>query len=380
MKKIVHLTSAHSPFDTRIFRKECATLATAGYDVTLVAPHTQDEEREGVKIAAIPKAKTRGQRFLCATWSAYARAARLGADVYHIHDPELILAGLLLRLKGACVICDLHEDVAKQVMTKAWIPAQLRKGVSMFYRKIEHALLPRFSAVVTADDKMAQRLLSMNARTISVRNFPQLNKFTPAGAERSDKSFRVANFGGVTPRRVVQQAVEGLARASEDRSFRMILGGKIYSERLFDTLRASKGWSGVQFVGMVPHHQMIWHLGTCRASIVLYSHGANHEDIRSNRLFESMGAGLPVLVPNFPNWQRFIAKYRCGLAVDPRQPAEIAEALAYLYDHPAQAEEMGRRGREAVENHFSWATEASKLLELYGDLTAEGAPTKLRST
>jgi hypothetical protein len=43
MLHIVHLTTVHAPFDTRIFQKECRTLAQAGYVVTLVAPHSTQE-------------------------------------------------------------------------------------------------------------------------------------------------------------------------------------------------------------------------------------------------------------------------------------------------------------------------------------------------
>ncbi len=53
MKKVVHVTSVHSPFDPRIFQKECVSLCQAGYQVSLVAPHGQHEESKGVSIIPI---------------------------------------------------------------------------------------------------------------------------------------------------------------------------------------------------------------------------------------------------------------------------------------------------------------------------------------
>ena len=36
MTKVCHLSSAHAPNDTRIFHKQCASLAKAGYQVSFV--------------------------------------------------------------------------------------------------------------------------------------------------------------------------------------------------------------------------------------------------------------------------------------------------------------------------------------------------------
>ena len=52
MKRVCHLTSVHSSDDTRVFHKECVSLARAGYDVTLVAPGESREEL-GVHIVGV---------------------------------------------------------------------------------------------------------------------------------------------------------------------------------------------------------------------------------------------------------------------------------------------------------------------------------------
>ena len=44
MKKIVHITSVHQRFDTRIFQKECQSLRKAGYDVSLVVADGKGNE------------------------------------------------------------------------------------------------------------------------------------------------------------------------------------------------------------------------------------------------------------------------------------------------------------------------------------------------
>jgi len=60
--KVVHLTTVHPPFDTRIFHKQAKTLVRAGYDVTLIAQHNKNELVDGVKIIALPKPRSRFTR------------------------------------------------------------------------------------------------------------------------------------------------------------------------------------------------------------------------------------------------------------------------------------------------------------------------------
>ncbi|MBH8881312.1 glycosyltransferase family 1 protein, partial [Pseudomonas aeruginosa] len=50
MTKVAHLTSVHSRYDIRIFRKQCRTLSQYGYDVYLVvADGKGDEVKDGVR-------------------------------------------------------------------------------------------------------------------------------------------------------------------------------------------------------------------------------------------------------------------------------------------------------------------------------------------
>src|SRR5438132_14036182 len=124
--KVVHLTSVHSATDVRIFKRECRALAEGGYRVTLVAPHLRDEIIDDVCIKAVPLPRNRLWRMLATTWRVYGEAVRQDADLYHFHDPELILAALLLRARKKKVVFDVHEDVPRQVLETEWLPRPSR--------------------------------------------------------------------------------------------------------------------------------------------------------------------------------------------------------------------------------------------------------------
>ena len=110
---ICHLTSVHPRYDTRIFIKQCVSLAKADYGVSLiVADGKGNEEKDGVKILDIGISRFgRAGRMTRTVIAVYKKALNMNADIYHFHDPELIPAGLLLKALGKKVIYDVHEDV-----------------------------------------------------------------------------------------------------------------------------------------------------------------------------------------------------------------------------------------------------------------------------
>ena len=66
---------------------------------------------------------------------------------------------------------------------------------------------------------------------------------------------------------------------------------------------------------------------------------------RSTKMFEYMARGLPVVCSNFPLWAEIVGGADCGIAVDPRDPAAIADAIRRLDEDPALARRLGENGR-----------------------------------
>jgi glycosyltransferase involved in cell wall biosynthesis len=81
-----------------------------------------------------------------------------------------------------------------------------------------------------------------------------------------------------------------------------------------------------------------------------------------------MSAGIPVIASDFPLWRQVIENNGCGLLADPTDPLSIARAVEMIIREPDMAEQMGKRGRHAVETNYNWEIEETKLIQLYENL------------
>ena len=103
---------------------------------------------------------------------------------------------------------------------------------------------------------------------------------------------------------------------------------------------------------------------TSMVGMICYLPEPNHVNSYPNKLFEYMAAGLPVIASNFPLWQDIVYGAQCGICADPTDPAEIRKAITKMMNDPNDCIQMGERGRKAVLERYSWASEEKKLFKL----------------
>lgn len=367
--EIVHLTSVHPPFDIRIFHKECMSLSRAGYRVILVAPHTGDENTQGVQIKALPFPRHRLLRLTQTIWRILQLAISLKAHLYHFHDPELIPVGLALYWLGKKVVYDIHEDVPKHLLlSRDDLPTWTRQPLSALIKKLENFAARRFAALVAATPSIGQRFQATNPHTIVVNNFPNLQAWPlPPNKNWTQRSASVAYIGGMSLERGLKTMVEAMAYLPDHLRIRLKLAGRLSPT---DRHRVSNlpGWQYVDELGFIDRGKISNLLNHVSAGLVVLHPTPSYVVSYPVKMFEYMAAGIPVIASDFPLWRQIIETAGCGLLVNPLDPQAIAHAIEYLLTHPAEAEEMGRRGRQAVEKTYNWSREEEKLLQLYADL------------
>jgi|SRR5690554_2153731 len=367
MKKICHLTSVHPRYDTRIFVKECGSLAESGYDVNLVvADGLGDELRRNVRFYDVGKPKNRLNRFWTVTDDIYKKALELNADVYHLHDPELIPIGVKLKRHGKKVVFDAHEDVPKQILSKTYINKPARVLLSQGFSVYERWACAKFDAVVAATPFIEKKYLEINPRTINVSNFPILGELSGGPVNWLGKESQVCYVGGISLSRGIKEIVAAMEVVKAD--VRLQIAGVFPNEGNILSVKQQPGWESVDELGFLDRDAVRSVLERSIAGLVTLHPLINYQDALPIKMFEYMSAGLPVIASKFPLWESIVQGHKCGICVDPLRPSEIAHAIDYLITNPEEAKKMGENGQKAVEDIYNWQKEKLKLIDLYKSL------------
>lgn len=366
MGRVVHLTSAHPRDDIRVFLKECRSLASHGHEVVLlVADGRGDEVRDGVTIADVGSSAGRLDRMFKATRRVSSKGVALDADIYHLHDPELLPVGLKLKRRGKKVVFDAHEDVPKQILGKYYLHPWVRRVLSWGFAHFEHYACKRFDGVVTATPYIRDKFLPINPRSVDINNFPMIGELESA-VPWNDKANEVCYVGSIAQIRGVKELVRAMEFTRTP--VRLNLVGGFIEPQVEAEVRTYTGWSKVKAMGIQGRQGVREVLGRSVAGVVTLHPVSNYLDALPIKMFEYMSAGIPVIASDFDLWRKIIQESQCGICVDPMNPVEIASAIDYLVSHPDEAKKMGENGRQAVLSHYNWAQEEKKLIRFYEQL------------
>lgn len=374
MIKVHMLSSVHRCFDVRIFQKEAVTLAEAGYQVTVVANADFTEKMvDGIRLLGLPQPATRALRPLN-WWRILRIALRERADIYHFHDPELLIVGLLLKaLAQKPVIYDVHENYPESILTKPWIPRPLRRTVSQLFRVFEDIMARFVDGVVVVNELLAERF-SGKSRVVMVSNYARIEQFVGEGPGFRQGKARLKPYfvytGRLSDHRGIYECIRALKRLNDENVELICAGpvGHVSNQEVRTLLDGSQSSTLFQYLGLLPYADIPPLLTGALAGLLCFQATPNNLLGTPNKLFEYMSAGIPVIASDFPFIREVVLEADCGLLMQPDDVEEIAAAMTHLLHNPEDARRLGRNGLRAARERYNWQLEEKKLLSLYDSL------------
>jgi glycosyltransferase involved in cell wall biosynthesis len=369
--RICAVVVSHLPHDARVW-KEARSLTAAGHRVELIGMHyglqrTRTYVAEGVRVTEIPFGE-RGSsstvlgraRSLARIWS---RAIRARADVYWCHNvhpaPPLLFASLVRRRR---LVYDAHE-LYGEVKPGAGPASRLSAAMT---RAVERALARRATSVLTTNPSRAGVMCSRYpyADISVVANVPPTVERVEALDPRFPSGTTLLYQGGIYAEARAFRSVIAALRMLDGVSFEIVGFGRDAD------IEAIRRWSAefgvadrVHLHRPVPFDQLVRIAASATVGIVpLRNISQNSYLGDTNKLFEYLMAGLPVVGSNFPEVARVLTEGSppVGAVFDPEDPASVAAAVDEVLSD--RLEERRSEARRLAVERFNWTREEPELL------------------
>jgi glycosyltransferase involved in cell wall biosynthesis len=368
-KRVCHLSSVHVATDTRIFYRYCKHLSE-NYTVTLIAIHPKKEILQGIHIVPFRRFKNKLLRVFLTWFLMFFKAIRIRADLYHLHDPELIPCGLLLRLMGKKVVLDIHENVAEDIFDKPWIPAKkVLYACFHFFEKVAVKTMQ----IILAERSYEARYKELGADFTTVLNFVDLPFFKPFSVNVNRSSNRIFYMGILLESRGLQQISEALyILKKQGYVMEFDVVGELYSS-LEKQLHALPFWEEVaaqiHFHGRLTLEEGYELSRQAAVGMCIIQPMKNSVGSYPTKMFEYMAIGLPQVTSDFPLYRDIVHGDKVGICVDPGSALDIAAAILSVIEDSAMSEKMQQKALAAAQK-YPWYGEMDKVQALYRRMLA----------
>ena len=360
---VVMLATVHDATDDRVFYREAKTLAEAGFAVCVIAPHPASGYLEGVWIDALPRMQGHLRRLWQGWTVLLGRALRSGGGVFIFHDSELFGTALMLRLLGKRVVYDCHENLPMQVLQKKWIPRPLRWLIAPAAWTMEWAGSRLLSGVLVARDSVLGRF--PRNRRISIRNFPTPEALsTSQGGAMASRPNVVIYAGGLSRIRGIAELVEAMRNIDVPQAELWLVGpfdSEQFQQEILSALPSNAKW-----LGKIPHSEVVKLYASAKIGMSTLHATPSHRNSQPVKIYEYMGAGLPVIASNFPEFSELLEG--CGLQVDPLNVAAIRGAIRSLLSDDVRLAAMSKIARDRILSSYCWEQEGKNLVKFCSNL------------
>lgn len=397
--------------DARVL-KEAQTLQHAGYEISVFALHTpgvtrqQERLKEGIsvfRVARSPlwrwrKGKRESQqpaqaskiqspvgklslkhqvlRLVARTWTHAAllwHMVRYRPHLVHAHDVNTLpTAWLAARLSRARLIYDAHE-----ISTS-------REGYQSFRRVVgfvEKKLMPKVDGSITTTDARAKYFARAYgvARPTVLQNRPRLTHCRGSNRIRNELGLKapwpiIIYQGGLQQGRGLEKLIE-TATAVPNAYFVLIGGGRL-TENLTQRCEELGLQERVHFIPTVALSELPEYTASADIGVQPIENTClNHYTTDSNKLFEYLIAGLPVVATDFPEIRRIVRTHNVGILVPANNHAALAQALNQLVSDPGLRKRFADNA-QLTANTLNWEEQEARLVNLYQQILPVATPEK----
>lgn len=362
---ICHVTVGHNPTDDRIFYKECSSLAKIYNNITLVAPDRQKITKRSKVRFQLYKEKS----FFKNLKTAYNTAKKIDADIYHIHEFELLPYFLWLKFRyKKKLIYDAHETIYYYFLEFTRRPKYLIWPIAVLAQTIEWVCSTFVNQVITVTPWVAEGFKPFNKTLDLIYNYPLLKHFDTEPVLRT--TFPLIIYPGqISTARNIDLMVEAMVFVKEKFSTAKLLLLGItspwFKKTLIEIITKYDLHQQIEIREPIDYDQIPKLMKS--AHIGLASMAPNESFKRSIQIkpFEYMYCKVPVVAARVPSTEMFVEANQAGIVLEDISAKTIADAIITILENPELAKQMGENGHRAVKEKYNWQKMETKLYDIY---------------
>ncbi len=255
-------------------------------------------------------------------------AVSLKADIYHAHDFNVLLTTwIVAKIRKTSLVYDAHEISSDRegYQNSRWLIHHLEKW-----------LVHQVDVMLTTTEARAnffQETYNI-PKPLVLQNRPRFQIIEPNHSIREslglEKPFPIVLYqGGIQPGRGLHNLIQAATQVEE--AYFVLMGWGRQEAEIRHLIEKKQLRDRAFIHPAVSLDQLLTYTASADIGIqVLRNTCLNHYTTDSNKLFEYLMAGLPVVASNFPEIRKIVQQYDVGFCVDPENINEIATKINEL--------------------------------------------------
>jgi len=303
-------------------------------------------------------------------------------DVLHIHDIRIAGAVFSSNKKYQLkIVLDLHDNIPENM--KFYPHLQKFPGKYIIspkkWKKKEKEFILKSDKIITVSPNFAKDIIEKNniekEKMILVPNTVRKSFFKEAIysdviKEKYSNKYVVLYLGDTNIRRGLLTAIRATEFLSKQiANFKLVIVGSNTTDSILKeetkklNLESFIDFEGWQDVSLFPSYIVASNI--CISPLY---RSIQHDVAYANKIFQYMSFGKPILVSNAIAQKEIVERVNSGLVHQEKNKDDFSSKVLELYQNKEKAEELGKKGKQFIENEFSWEVTSQALVKLYNEL------------
>jgi glycosyltransferase involved in cell wall biosynthesis len=286
------------------------------------------------------------------------------AQIWHLHDPELLPIAAILILLRRKVIWDAHEDYYLQFKLysqyRTYLPKIFRKFLSFLTLSILNFVDNNAAGVVTATKTIKNSYKNINC--VVIGNEARVEEFEKANPSFS--SNKVLFLGSTTEAHCFQQTVDAILDLE---NLQLIVAGTAVDSQSISDSKKLLG-NRITFFGWANRSELLDLVSESVMGIVTYQDLPTYNEAEPTKLFEFLMSGLPIVATPVKPSKHYLELSGGGVISKGFMAKDLREAIQKLLVSEKAWSKMSKDGKVWAKENASWDKSEAQLFSFYSKL------------